>query len=308
MQNTPVKVNPFVFYLRMLLYMILQLVIRVVTFAPLACLLVEELPVWGALLCPALLIFVVLPLRFSFAEAVVLKQNGFSFAKAFSFADYSEKLKQSCHHALHVLKWGLPLAVLCGCAYYWYSEVDALTVLKTITAIGEWWTGMCATVSGWFGAETVAPAAAMMDGVLVVLAVVALTVAVWMYGAVRNSAARYLWVQANQQERNAKTEIRRRLLGRRWAQLGVAIINLILWVPFVGFTAYTLMDAVSNLSSQLMMLMAGSLPQLDLTGAVKPLILSFVLLYLPLLPVRRWLTASFAVRERKAAASAAAQQ
>ena len=108
MQNT-VKNNPFVFYLRMLLCVILQLAIRVVTFAPLACLVVDGLPVWGVLLCPVLLIFVVLPLRFSFAEAVVLKQNGFSFARAFSFADYGEKLKQSGLHALHVLKWGLPL-------------------------------------------------------------------------------------------------------------------------------------------------------------------------------------------------------
>ena len=307
MQNT-VKNNPFVFYLRMLLCVILQLAIRVVTFAPLACLVVDGLPVWGVLLCPVLLIFVVLPLRFSFAEAVVLKQNGFSFARAFSFADYGEKLKQSGLHVLHVLKWGLPLAVLCGCAYYWYSEVDALTVLKTITAIGEWWTGLCAAVAGLFGSDAVAPAAAMMDGVFVVMAIVALAAAVWLYGAVRNSATRYLWVQANQQDRDVKTEVRRRLLGRRWAQLGVAIINLVLWIPFVGFTAYTLMNTVSSLSSQLMMLMAGSLPQLDLTGAVKPLILSFVLLYLPLLPVRRWLTASFAVRERRASASAAAQQ
>lgn len=307
MQNT-VKTNPFVFYLRMLVYVIAQLVIRAVTFAPLACLVVDTLPVWGALLCPALMIFVVLPLRFSFAEAVAFGQQGFSFGKAFSFADYGEKLKQSLLHALHVLKWGLPLAALCGYAYYWYSEVDALTVLKTITAIGEWWTGLCAAVAGFFGAEAVAPAAAMMDGVLVVMGVVALTIVVWMYGAVRNSATRYIWAQANQQDRNVKAEVRRRLRGRRWAQLGVAVINLVLWAPFVGFTLYSLMDAVSSLSSQLMMLVAGSLPKLDLSGEVKPLILSFALLYLPLLPVRRWLTASFAVRERKASASAAAQQ
>ena len=59
------------------------------------------------------------------------------------------------------------------------------------------------------------------------------------------------------------------------------------------------MNIVSELSGQLMMFMVGSLPQLDLSGVAQPLILAFAGLYLPLLPIRRMLTASFACSEKK---------
>jgi len=55
---------------------------------------------------------------------------------------------------------------------------------------------------------------------------------------------------------------------------------------------------VNDLSSVLMMaVMQGSLPAMDLAAVALPLAAAFVCLYLTLLPVRRWLTACFAVRE-----------
>jgi len=304
------KQNPLLFYLQMLLYMILALVIRVITFAPLACLFVFEAtsPLkWLALLCPALLIFVVLPLRYSFAEAVV-GTSSFRFDKAFGFGHYGEKLTESLKHALHVIKWGLPLAALGVYAYYLYNEVDALTLLTSVTEIGKGWNSLYCGVAnffiGIFGGEALVPSAnTMMDGLLVVLAVIALVVLVWIYGAVRNSASRYIWVLATRLDRDPKTETRRRLIGRRWGQFGIAVINFILWIPFIAVTAMILKNTVSDLSTVVMMAVAtGSLPEIDLASSVMPLVGCFAGLYLTLLPVRRWLTFAYAVRERKSAA------
>lgn len=308
--TTPVKQNPFLFYLRLLLYMILALLIRALAFAPLICLAAYPSGAWQrylALLCPALVLFVVLPLRFSFADALVQRpgQRCFDFGAAFSFREYGEKLSESVLHAVHVFKWGLPLFAMLGYAYYVYNEVDALTLLQSITAIGKGWSqAWCAVanaVGGLFGAEPLVPAAnTLMDGVLVLGAVLGLGVLIWLFGAVRNSATRYIWVLANRGERPTRTEVRRRLIGRRFRQWCVGLFNFALCVPFLAVTLTTLKGAVSDLSNQLMMsVVQGQLPEIPLAALALPLALCFVGLYLPLLPMRRWLTAAFAVRERR---------
>lgn len=309
MNQTTAKQNPFVFYLCMLAYMVLALLVRVIAFAPLYCLTLEGGLKWIALLCPVLLMFFVLPLRYSFAETVVPTRNGrfFDFKTAFGFSNYGEKLTESLMHALNVLKWGIPLAALLGYAYYWYTGVDALTVLQSVTELGAWGSGLWCKVLGFFGVEAVPSMNTMMDGVFVVLIVLAIGILIWMYGAVRNSASRYIWVLATRSDRAPRVELRRRLRGRRMAQLGVAILNLILWAPFVLMVVKSLKGVVSDLSSVLMMaVMSGSMPSVDLASAVAPLAVAFFALYLPLLPVRRWLTAAFAAHERRRKAPARA--
>ena len=87
----------------------------------------------------------------------------------------------------------------------------------------------------------------------------------------------------------------------RFAQLGVAIINLILFMPFVLVAVLTLKGVVSDVSTVLMMaITTGKLPAMDLAGAVIPLAAAFFGLYLTLLPVRRWLTARFVSSARVA--------
>ena len=291
--------SPLMFYLRMLLYMLTALVIRVVAFLPLAALVQEGAAKWLALLCPAMLVFVVLPLRYSFAEALVQQpgERCFSLARAYHFGHYGEKLAESLLHALHVIKWGIPLAALMVYAMYWYNDVDALTMLQSITALGAGWASIRVGVGNFFGGDAVVPANTMMDGMFVIAMVVVLAVLIWLYGAVRNSASRYSWVLATRNDRAPRKELRRRLIGRRWKQLGVAVINLLLWVPFVVVLALTLKSAVSDLSTMLMMaITTGKLPAMDLAGVVLPLAAAFFGLYMTLLPVRRMLTAAFVVR------------
>lgn len=100
MQHTTAKHNPLTFYLRMLLYMFVALLLRLLALAPLACLFV--FPAGSplkllALLCPVLLVLLVLPLRYSFAEAMV-RRGGyryFSFDTALNLGNYGEKLAES---------------------------------------------------------------------------------------------------------------------------------------------------------------------------------------------------------------------
>ena len=308
MEKTTVKQNPLLFYLRMFLYTLIALVLRLAALAPLAARVVDRLPSWLALLCPVLFLFVVMPLRFSFGDAMAQRRGErfFDFRRAFSLADYGEKLSQSLMHALHVAKWGLPLAAMGLLAFYWYQTVDALTVFQTVTEMGRLASQTACTVANLFGAGMTPPANTLMDGVFVVLGIVGAGVAVWAWGAVRNSATRYIWAIAVREDRTPAVELRRRLRGRRWAQLGIGLINLALMVPFWSLTAARFKDALSILSTQLMMsIAAGTALQMDSSEHFLPVAVYFCTLYLPLLPIRRWLTASFALRERSRKADAA---
>ena len=185
--------------------------------------------------------------------------------------------------------------------YYWYKEVDALTLLSTLTRLGRGWTNVWCSVANFFlelvgGAQLTPPQNTLMDGVAAVLAVLGLGVAVWLYGAVRNSAARYVWAYANRNDHSPRKELRRRLRGRRLAQLGVSLINLVLWIPFAIVAVTAVKGAVSGAAEALMAAITqqGS-AGLDMAAAVVPLLAAFVFLYMPLLPIRRILTAAFAL-------------
>ena len=282
MQHTTVKHNPLTFYLRMLLYMFVALLLRLLALAPLACLFV--FPAGSplkllALLCPVLLVLLVLPLRYSFAEAMV-RRGGyryFSFDTALNLGNYGEKLAESLLHAAHVIKWGIPFFAMLIYGYYWYKEVDALTLLSTLTRLGRGWTNVWCSVANFFlglvgGAQLTPPQNTLMDGVAAVLAVLGLGVAVWLYGAVRNSAARYVWAYANRNDHSPRKELRRRLRGRRLAQLGVSLINLVLWIPFAIVAVTAVKGAVSGAAEALMAAITqqGS-AGLDMAAAVVPL-------------------------------------
>lgn len=295
------KHNPVVYYLKVLFYVVLALALRVAAVAPLYCLTLEGACRFAWVLCPVLLVFVVLPLRFSFAQAMVdgKETRTFRFSQAFSFAHYAEKLSQGLLHILHVLKWGLPMAALGVVAYVWYTQVDAITVIRSITELGAWASGVWCSVANWFGADLAPVVNGLVEGLYLVAAVIALAALIWMIGVVRNSAFRYLWAIAEKKDSAPSAERRRRLRGRRMAQLLVGLVNLLLVVPFLVVAFGQFKGIVNDLSSQLMMVMVGGVPTMDLTGAVRPVALAFACLYLPLLPIRRMLTVAFACGEKK---------
>lgn len=307
-----VRQNPVMFYLRTLTYMLIAITLRLVMLAPLLLLLQPAgSPLrWGALLCPLLLVFVVLPMRYSFADALVQKprQRMFSFDLALGTKHYGEKLGESLLHALSVAKWGLPLLAVLGFAgwYYLYPmEESPAEVVNALNAMGQWASGLWYSISDFFvtlfgGIPDVHLQGGWMEGIYVVGIVLGLGLLILLYGVVRNSCNRYIWVAATRDERMPRTEIRRRMRGRRWKQLLVALGNLVLLAPWLVVVfihlQQTFAPAMELLNSYLIM---GDVMTMDLSGITMPLVLAFLLLYLPLLPVRRILTAAFSTARKR---------
>lgn len=302
--------NPLTFYLRTLMYMVLALLMRLVALAPLACLFAfpsDSYWRYLALLCPVLMIFVVLPMRFSLAEALVQKprQRYFSFDTALGMGLYGEKLGESLLHALNVLKWGIPFVLMLGGCYYCYTRIDIFTLLAQLGEIGKTVVGIWNSVANFFitlfgSINTLTYQGGLGEGIATVGAVLGLGLLLWMYGAARNSSTRYIWVLATRAERSPRTEIRRRLAGRRRMQLLVALLNLVLWAPFVWVVAVTFKDVITDLSGKLMLaLTQKKLPAVDLASSVKPLAFAFLCLYFPLLPARRYTCAAFSTHDAR---------
>ena len=299
--------NPVTFYLRTLLYMFMALVMRVVAFLPLGALLLfpQGSPWrWLAVLCPLLLLLFILPQRFSFAQALVQteRERRFSFDKATSVQGYGAKLGQSLLHALHILLWAIPLGLMLAAGYYFYSKTDAITLMSSITTLGANVVNVLYSIAnffiGIFGGTLLIANGGLMDGFMTIAVLLALGVLVILWGALRNSSRRYIWALATRMGKDPATEARRRLRGHRWAQLGVGLINFILWIPALFVVLTTLKGMLSDFSNVLFSFFATKKLNLpELSTAVGPLLFAFFVCYLPLLPVRRILTAFFATRK-----------
>ena len=236
--------NVFLFYVRVLLYCLVALLIRAAALAPLAALFVfpaDSLWRWLWVVSPLMVVFLVLPLRFSFADALVQRPRtrDFSIDRALSLRQYGEKLAESLRHALSVLKWAIPLAGLGAWGYYLKEQYTVKGLLDGLRELGKnvsgTWYAVVNFFRGLFGhlpLETVE--GSYMQGVYTVLALVGLGLLILLYGAVRNSATRYIWAVANHEDRPVRREIRRRLRGRRMAQLGTALCNLLRVFPSCG--------------------------------------------------------------------------
>lgn len=300
--------NWFVFYLCELVAVLLALAVRLIALAPLYALYAfPDSPLkYLALLCPVLIFFLVLPLRFSFADALAQEhgERYFSIGKAFSLRKYGEKLQESTSHFLSVLKWAIPLILALGFLAYQLgyisfgkAKMDFITMYSSLDQLGLWAGNLWAGVSG------VAVQGGAVEGVVFILGILALLYILLMFGAVRNSARRYVWALSTREDKNAYVETRRRLAGRRLKQLLVALINLCLLLPALALIAYSLKDTLIEVSGQMTQIVAGNAKITSLAGALKNVLLIFFLIYIPLLPVRRLLNclyATHASRARKA--------
>ena len=303
------KQNGFVFYLCMLVYMVPAALVRAIALAPLACLFVMEGKLkLLALLCPVLMVLLVWPLRYSFAQAMAHKPRRFSFGKALSLKEYGAKLKEALVHALSVAKWGVPLAGMAGFAVYAVKKIEYLDMYDSVKEMGDKCMQLVCDVSVWLngllGTQVVEMTSNnFMMGVGVVGAVVALGVLILLCGVMRNSASRYAWARAFEEGMPVRKAIRRCVKDRRVRQFGRALVNLLLWAPFLTVLAMVLKDTLSGMSTVLMMAMVTrQLPVEQLMEAVAPCAIAFGALYVPLLPLRRWNNAAFALSEPKAKA------
>ena len=178
--------------------------------------------------------------------------------------------------------------------------MEAFTLIKAITdfgtAVTAVWNGFAQFVTGIFGGGGEWLPGGITEGLYAILGIVGLCALFFVWGVVRNSAYRYIWAEATELDKNPRFEARRSLRGRRFAQLGVALINLVLLLPAL-LVLYRLIDpqqTVEALASQYAdaLVSQTALPPLNIPYG--KLAFVFFVCYLPLLPLRRMLTAAFA--------------
>ena len=311
----PVKHNPVTFYFRTLLYMFIGLLLRIAAFLPLVCLFVfpgGSVFRYGALLCPALLLFLILPLRFSFAEAMTeyLHTQYFSFNTALSTDRYTEKLTGGLFYLLSIAKWAIPLVAFLGYIYWMLSAANATFVLEAISGIGKSVTAIVmyvvVFVQNLFGnASTTKAAGGMVEGFYTLFAAIGLGGLIWLIGIVRNSASRYLRASTQQEGHRYCRETNRCVSERRGKQFLVAMLNMVVLLPFLYVAATSLRGTASDLAmAGLAAISTKTLAVPDFAAAAAPLFFAFLGIYMPLLPVRRYCTAAFAVKALRMAPSA----
>lgn len=302
--------SPLVFYLITLLTVFIISLLYVISFAPLLALIVfEKGSFWQylAFLCPIALIFFILPLRFSFAQALTSRYHHipFSLRTAFNPSLYGEKLAEGLLYALHIIKWMLPLLAAGGVLYYLYTDTDVFTLVKGVTdfgaAVTAVWNGFIHFIAGIFGSTKDVLPGGIVEGVFAILGILCACLLFLLWGIVRNSAFRYIWAEATELDKNPRYEARRSLRGRRFAQLGVALINLVLLAPAL-IVLYQIIEpkqAIEDIAMQFAdAIVAETLA--EITIPYGKLAVVFFGCYLPFLPLRRIITAHFAtVRIRK---------
>lgn len=123
-----------------------------------------------------------------------------------------------------MLKWALPLpdwahGLVLKEKYTVKGLLDGLKDLgRNVSAARYAVINFFRTLFGHLPLETVE--GSYMEGLYALLALAGLGLLILLYGAVRNSATRYIWAVANREDRSVRREIRRRLRGRRCAPAG----------------------------------------------------------------------------------------
>lgn len=308
MEYTAKRNNPLAFYLRVFLNGFIGLLLRVLALAPLAALYVfqEGEPLrWLWTLCPVLVVFVVMPLRYSFAEALVQKKGSryFSFGKSLSLSSYGTKLCEGALHFVNVIKYAIPLAAIALYVKKCYEELFVTEILQKVTDLGKEAVNLYYSVVNFvvklFGGEAIQYAeGGVVEGIYVLLAVLGLALLILLIGVMRNSATRYIWALAERDNRPVRKEIRRRLRGRRFGQLLVALLNLVLFVPFFLLLYISVKDVLPDSASLTQSVLMMKAPEINFgTENYLMMAVAFFGGYMTLLPARRILTAWFATRD-----------
>ena len=298
--------NPVLFYLSVLLHTFLSALVLAAALAPLGAVLWFEKGSalrYLVLLTPLLLIFIVLPLRFSFAQALIDRYHAkpFSLKTAFSFSLYGEKVAEGFLYLLHVLKWAIPLIVFGAVGYALLFDAKVFTQpVADIDALGKTvagiWQGIGNFFAGIFGGTQNTAPGGFGEGIVFLLIVAGVCALLVLFGIMRNSAYRYIWAEATEHDKNPRFEARRSLRGRRMQQLAVALINLVLLLPvlIVLYNAVVPKEAMTDFTLHVMDLFTGetTLPELTLPYGLIALV--FFVCWLPLVPARRIITAYFA--------------
>ena len=209
------------------------------------------------------------------AAEYALKNGGsFSSVHLISFSGYGQKLKAVFMQGLHLLPWALPLFAGLGVGWYLlYGVEDGTQVLRLFINLGK----------------VLGPEYGFMEGIYMIVAFAGLLLLILLFGMMRNGMLRFVWAKAGGNYKTARREMLRRLKGHRLGQFAVSLIQSLLLLPVIVPAGYmgwrVLRDFIKTL-------------RFDLTKMAEPqmffgALAVIILLYLPLLPLRKALQAQY---------------
>lgn len=216
-----------------------------------------------------LYLFFVLPLSFSKGQVLnaLLYKGSANALGVFSLKNYPSKLKASFIQFGVILPWALPLLGLSGYLYYMTSvHQNGLDIIFILT-------------------KPLGPTASVLESVPLFVAYAAVLVLSFLfcaYGFLRNSSYPF---SINATPFRARKKMVQALKGRRFAQLGMGIIQLIFTLPclLAGLVLFYLF--ICSKYASLLSFLSSSLPIISFsTPWVMPLVIGcglFTLLFLP---------------------------
>ena len=248
---------------------LLQTMLALIVLAPLIFLFVQELRPLCLLTVP-LFVLIILPMRQNEARLLADLDAGKETGlwQIVSGYRYGQKLGRGVKTTLLMLAWGCAFLAATGVILYYYKaqgvegSTDFLTVLRTITKLG----------GGKIDRGAV-------RAILIYLA----TLVPVLLGLAFHSGTRHAFTNNGG---------RRTLKGHRPAVIGMWFASLVTLVPFAAVTAFTSLNYVGKLKDALAQFnLSGkmSIPMPD--GGAIVIAIAFVVLVLPLLPLKKLMTA-----------------
>ena len=289
-------------YIPMVGYVLIALLVRAVVCSPLILLKAAEpgsVLAWLAILCPVLIVALVLPLRFSFAEeAIATMQNGvFSIRQALSLARYKEKLLAGIKHALRVLCWGIPLLLVLAGLYYLLVWMDVFATVRLITTFGKTaasvFSGIGGFFAGLFGGSGVQLDYGFREGIYVMVGIGVVAIMILLWGAWRCSVYRYLWAYRTRNGAGYSVKIKAAMRENRGRQLLTGMYNAFLCLPSLALALLISLTIYSKIMEFIIVLYnEGIMQPIAISTGEWVLLAVGLVLHLLILPVRRSVSAN----------------
>lgn len=216
-------------------------------------------------------------LRPSFAQSIekASRNEKFSIKESLCPKSIMENLSFSFSQLISVMLWGIPFIILSGVFYYYYSGgTDFRTMALFIRNIGESLYGSSAGIA---------------EGSMAIMYAFIITILIICIGIARQCGIRYLRMSPIYYSAVPKAEIRRCLAGMRLKQFLVFLVNVLLLIPIL----YILFSSIHEVYSQTDNILR-FIPSITRKRFVVPVMGFMGLWYTTVLPLRRFIDASFA--------------
>lgn len=247
-------------------FALIQGVFRLMAWTPLLFLFVPTLRPLALLSLPLMGLLLLLRQNAACAMQTALEEGDMCSSQLLDLTDTGQRLVIAGKQAGLILLWGLPCILATGFAYAAFTGLtDGFTLLITLRNLG--------------GGDTV-------RGVTVAILLYGLTFMPLLFGLSYHSWVRHAFVLGQPLVGEQKL-----ILGHRWLLLRVQLAGLVTLIPFLAAAYFISRSYLSALVLAVKDFASGfSLPPLN--ASLLLVVAAYVVLYLPLMPLRKMLVAA----------------